>query len=352
MIEKSLYKPLLAVSVSVWFGFLGIYVGISLFEGDLPQDLAQRLVTYSFSSILCFCAGIAAFALLASLDRFRWIWVGAIALSTLLIHAAFGVAFFLWFPPYAYLENAEFLPLFRAGIIYDSPILSSVFMGFIAIHFGRELAEQQRLALKREAAAREAQLASLRHQLSPHFLFNTLNSITALITEEDTANAERAVLMLSDFLRYALETEAGELVTLEQELTSMRAYLAIEYVRYEDRLQVRESIGDGVKSMLVPPFLLQPIIENIVKHAVSKQSRPVNVTLECVLADGDLFVLVEDDGPGLANPDAHLSGTGLRNLRQRLRLLYGPRASVTISERSSTGLRVEIRFEARSAKNA
>jgi LytS/YehU family sensor histidine kinase len=132
----------------------------------------------------------------------------------------------------------------------------------------------------------------------------------------------------------------------------MRAYLAIEYVRYEDRLRVREDVDDKAKAVLVPPFLLQPIFENIVKHAVAKQSQPVNVTLGCHLADGDLTVLIEDDGPGLNSSDAHSCGTGLRNLRQRLRLLYGPRASVTVTDRSPRGLKVDIRFKAGSLDHA
>ncbi|MBV7265149.1 sensor histidine kinase [Erythrobacter ani] len=352
MIERTLYKPLLMVSLAVWFGFLAIYVGISMIEGSLPQDLPQRLVTYSFSAALCFLAGVLCFTVLGNAPRFRWVWVSLIALVTLLIHAAFGVAFFLWFPPFAYLENAEFLPLFRGGIIYDSPIVSSVFMSFIAIHFGRELAEQQRLTMEREAAAREAQLATLRHQLSPHFLFNTLNSISALISEGNKANAERTILMLSDFLRFSLESEAGELVPLEEELASMRAYLAIEHVRYEDRLQVSEEIDDAAKSAAVPPFLLQPIVENIVKHAVSKQSRPVNVMVKCSLESGELSVVVEDNGPGLSGLTASTTGTGLRNLRQRLRLLYGRHAKFAVSERAPHGVRVEIALKTRPAKHA
>ena len=157
-----------------------IYVAISMFEAGLPQDLVQRAATYAFSATLSFCAGILAFMAISHFPRFRWPLVFLIGLATLLIHSAVGVAVFLAFPPYAYLETAQFLPLFRNGIIYDSPIVSSVFLGFLAIHFGRELAEQQRLALARESAARDAQLAALRHQLSPHFLFNTLNSIPAV----------------------------------------------------------------------------------------------------------------------------------------------------------------------------
>lgn len=346
MIEKSLFRPLMQVSVAVWFGFLALYVAISLFEGSLPQDLVQRSATYAFSATLSFGAGVAVFTALSGPIRFRWPIVFMIGCATLLVHSAVGVAVFLAFPPFAYLENAEFLPMFRNGIIYDSPIISSVFMGFIAIHLGRELAEQQRLALARESAARDAQLAALRHQLSPHFLFNTLNSISALISEGNRAEAERTVLMLSDFLRFALETEAGELIPFEEELASVHAYLAIEYVRYEDRLRVHETVDDAVRSVPVPPFLLQPLFENVIKHAVARLSRPVHITLDCSLEGDTLRMVVEDDGPGMGKPDARNSGTGLRNLKQRLQLLYGDNANLSVSDLSSRGLRVVISLKA------
>ena len=345
MIERSLYRPILLVCCAVWFGFLGIYVGISVFEGGLPLDLAQRAATYTFSATLCFAAGVIVFAILRSETRLRWLAVFLVGIATLLIHAAVGVGVFLWFPPYDYLQNAEFLPLFRSGIIYDSPIVSSVFVGFIAIHFGLALAEQQTIAAARESAAREAQLAALRHQLSPHFLFNTLNSIYALISEGEREVAKQTLLMLSDFLRFSLESGSGELIRLEEELSSLDAFLAIERVRYEDRLQVETNVEDDALTVLVPPFLLQPLFENIVKHAVARVNRPVHVSLECRIVDGQLVLSVEDDGPGRGAAEPRSPGTGLRNLRERLRLIYGRTAKFEVSDREPSGFRVEVTLE-------
>ncbi|MEM7664892.1 MAG: histidine kinase [Pseudomonadota bacterium] len=342
MIDRALYRPLLLVSCTVWIGFLLIYVGISLFEGGLPADLSQRIVTYSFSATLSFGAGILTFNTLATDAKIRWAIVFAIAVATLLAHAAFGVAFYLAYPPYPFLEGAAFLPLFRNGIIYDSPIVSSVFIGFIAIHYGRQLAEQQRLVLIKDNAARDAQLATLRHQLSPHFLFNTLNSISALIAEGDNNNAQKTVLMLSDFLRFSLETDAVKLVPLHEELETLNAYLAIEHVRYEDRLQLVTEIDSDAKSVLVPPFLLQPLFENIIKHAVTKVSRPVRVRFVCSFSDDALHITIDDDGPGLCASRSGSTGTGLANLKQRLHLIYGKRARLDIDERSSQGFSVKI----------
>ncbi len=352
MIEKSLFRPLMLVSFAVWAGMLAIYVGISMFEGSLPLDLPQRVSTYVFSASLSFGAGVLSFLVIGRLPRFRWLLVFCIGLLTLLIHAALGVSVYLAFPPYPGLAAAEFLPLFRNGIIYDSPIVSSVFMGFIAIHFGRELAEQQRLALARESATRDAQLAALRHQLSPHFLFNTLNSISALISEGSRAEAERTVLMLSDFLRFSLETEDGDLIPFEEELGSVHAYIAIEYVRYEDRLEIAETIDDNAKSVPVPPFLLQPLLENVIKHAVAKVSRTVHVSLECAVKQDKLVLIVEDDGPGMSKPDPRGTGTGLRNLRRRLQLLYGNDAKMTVTDRDPYGVAVAIWLPAGSTGHA
>ncbi|MGB3471500.1 MAG: sensor histidine kinase [Erythrobacter sp.] len=342
MIDTSLYRPLALVSTAVWIGFLLIYVGISLFESGLPADLLQRIAAYTFSAVLSFLAGILVFAALEQMTLPRWPTVFLIAVSTLLMHAAVGVSIYLYFPPYPSLEGAPFLPLFRNGIIYDSPIVSSAFIGFVAIHYGRQLAAQQRLLLEREGAARDAQLATLRHQLSPHFLFNTLNSISALIAEDDPKNAQKAVLMLSDFLRFSLDSNADELVPLEEELGSLQKYLDIEQMRYELRLQVEFDIDDDARDFRVPPFLLQPVIENIVKHAVAKVNRPIHVSLSCVLADGDLSIRVTDDGPGLATSTPQTTGTGLRNLKRRLQLIYGERARMTVTPHKPTGVMVAI----------
>lgn len=340
--EGGLLKPVLLISVAVWFGFLFLYTGFWIIEGALPPDLLQRAIVYSYSAALTFLAGNLVFIVLATGFVLRWAVVLLIAVSTLFLHAVGGtfVAFLTW--PASIPQQPTFFQVFSTAMIYDSAIVSSAFIGFTAIHFGRQLSRQQRLSLETANAAREAQLAALRHQLNPHFLFNTLNSISALVTEGDKENAEKTLLLLSEFLRFSLDSDPVALIPLEEELASVDKYLQIEQVRYEDRLHVTTTIDPAARGRLVPPFLLQPLLENVIKHAVSKVGRQISVNVACTVSEDILTISVEDDGPGVGDQSAGEAGTGLTNLRARLRLTYGPAAMMRVEQRRPQGVRIVI----------
>ena len=222
-----------------------------------------------------------------------------------------------------------------------------LFLCWTGLYFGfkyYESAQQQREATLRSAAlAQEAQLKMLRYQLNPHFLFNTLNAISTLILDSENRTANQAVMRLSEFLRYTLDQDPMKKVTLRQEIEAMNLYLTTEKLRFGDRLQLEFAIEERALEALVPSLLLQPLIENAVKFAVSPSEKGGSVRIEGRARGSMLELVVADDGPGLntgAAPGAG-RGVGLRNTRERLAVLYGDNHRFATLD-NKPGLRIEL----------
>jgi hypothetical protein len=192
--------------------------------------------------------------------------------------------------------------------------------------------QQERQLADANLAAQQAQLAALRYQLNPHFLFNALNSISALIVTQRNKDAEAMTDKLSSFLRTSLNADPAELVPLDEELALTEEYLAIESVRFGERLGIRVDCEDHACAALVPSFLVQPLVENAVKHGVARSSAPVEIAIDAKLVGGALRIVVSncltkdetDDLPG-----AEGAGVGLDNVRHRLQAVFGRRATLT-----------------------
>ncbi|MEO8063703.1 MAG: histidine kinase [Pseudomonadota bacterium] len=216
-----------------------------------------------------------------------------------------------------------------------------------AIYFGvkyyESLQEQREATLRAGTLAQEAQLKMLRYQLNPHFLFNTLNAISTLILDNENRTANQTVVRLSEFLRYTLDQDPMKKVTLRQEIEAMNLYLTTEKLRFGDRLKLEYAIEDPALDALVPSLLLQPLIENAVKYAVSPSEKGGAIRIEGRARGSMLELAVADDGPGLsanASPGSG-RGVGLRNTRERLAVLYEDRHRfVTIDNKP--GLRIEL----------
>ncbi|HYJ41049.1 MAG TPA: histidine kinase [Steroidobacteraceae bacterium] len=217
------------------------------------------------------------------------------------------------------------------------------------IYFGikyYESAQQEREATLRAAAlAQEAQLKMLRYQLNPHFLFNTLNAISTLILDNENRTANQTVMRLSEFLRYTLDQDPMKKVTLRQEVEAMNLYLTTERLRFGERLKLEFAIEERALEALVPSLLLQPLIENAVKYAVSPSEQGGTIRVEGRARGAMLELAVADDGPGLntgAAPGAG-RGVGLRNIRERLAVLYEDSHRFATLD-NKPGLRVELGF--------
>jgi len=193
-----------------------------------------------------------------------------------------------------------------------------------------------------------AQLSALKMQLRPHFLFNTLGAVVVLIHQQKTAQAEAMVGRLADLLRLTLEDVEAQEVPLWRELEFLRLYLSIEQVRFEDRLRVRLAAAPAVSDVLVPHMVLQPIVENAVRHGLGQSEEGVTVEVEATSTNGSLVIVVSDDGPGLLSPPGH-TGIGLTNTRTRLARLYGDRSRLVVERASGRGVRVTITLPIRTA---
>jgi len=216
-----------------------------------------------------------------------------------------------------------------------------------AIYFGVKYYESLQLerekSLRAAALAQEAQLKMLRYQLNPHFLFNTLNAISTLILDNHNRTANQTVMRLSEFLRYTLDQDPMKKVTLRQEIEAMNLYLTTEKLRFGDRLKLEYAVEDTALEAMVPSLLLQPLIENAVKYAVSPSERGGTIRVEGRARGVMLELAVSDDGPGLhtgAAPGAG-RGVGLRNTRERLAALYDDRHRFATLD-NKPGLRIEL----------
>ena len=197
--------------------------------------------------------------------------------------------------------------------------------------------------LKAVALAQEAQLKMLRYQLNPHFLFNTLNAISTLILDNQNRKANQAVTRLSDFLRYTLDQDPMKKVTLRQELEALELYLGTERLRFAERLRLEYAVEEGALDALVPSLLLQPLLENSLKYAVSSREEGGVVRIEGRTREGWLELAVIDDGPGLreGTPVSERRGVGLRNTRERLVVLYADNCRFSVAN-CHPGLRVDM----------
>ena len=214
---------------------------------------------------------------------------------------------------------------------------------YFGIKYYESLQDQREATLRAVTLAQEAQLKMLRYQLNPHFLFNTLNAISTLILDNENRTANQAVMRLSEFLRYTLDQDPMKKVTLRQEIEAMNLYLTTEKLRFGDRLRLEFAVEERALEALVPSLLLQPLIENAVKFAVSPSEQGGSVRVEGRARGMMLELAVADDGPGLntgAAPGAG-RGVGLRNTRERLAVLYEDRHRFATLD-NKPGLRIEL----------
>ena len=259
--------------------------------------------------------------------------------------------------------SVSFAQLFIGVFYLDATLLGAWSALYYAINFFLRVEEQADQLLRLEGQATAAQLAMLRYQLNPHFLFNTLNSISTLVLLKQTEPANAMLSRLSSFLRYTLVNEPTGRVTVAQEVETLKLYLDIERMRFEERLRTTFRIDDACLEGLLPSLLLQPLVENAIKYAVSTQEAGAEITVAAGLVGQHLRITVSDTGPGNQAQDADnrlsgisfdggqqvSTGVGLANIRDRLGQAYGPEHRFETYEPADGGFAVtiEIPFERR-----
>jgi two-component system LytT family sensor kinase len=204
--------------------------------------------------------------------------------------------------------------------------------------------ERETQAARLEAQLSEARLGALRMQLNPHFLFNSLNAITVLVRDRDTDAAARMLELLSGVLRDVLRAAETHETTLSRELEFLERYLAIEQVRFSDRLRPLIQIDQAVAKAALPRFLLQPLVENALRHGIARRADAGEVQVSAHREGEQLVLRVRDDGPGLLTTPHASSGVGLTNTRARLAALYGGEATLEVANAEGGGVIATVRL--------
>lgn len=237
-------------------------------------------------------------------------------------------------------EKADFWSFFfiLQYIFYWAKPLMIWTLFYYASHYFERKSEVEVDKIRLESSVRETESKVLRAQMNPHFMFNALNSIRALILE-DPDKAQKAVTQLSNILRSSLLADRRRTVSLSEEMRTVDDYLALEKIRYEERLQIRKNIYPETLTVQVPPMLLQTLVENAIKHGVSKPVKGGFVSLEAKVAGKNLLIIISNTGT-LETTDS--GGFGLENTAHRLELLFGPESKFRIFQASKEVVTAEI----------
>jgi two-component sensor histidine kinase len=331
-----------------------------LHSADLGQALMAalvRLAPWTFLTPLIVWTCSAYTLERATWKRSLWVHLAVCALS-------FGiVGIFAYLsppsPPLGRQDPAELRRLNREPretafvvlrrITYQLPIFWGLVGVAHALRFYERATVRERREAELEARLAHARLQALRMQLNPHFLFNTLNSIASLVHEQP--QAEQMIEALSDLLRLTLNASDRQEVTLREELHFLERYLLIEQIRFGARLNVEKQIDVSALDASVPILILQPLVENAVKHGIQSQIAPGVIRVTAERAGKTLVLQVKDNGRGLAATSKGLlkEGVGLSNTRSRLKELYGGRASLELKPGKAGGFAAEIQIPWRAA---
>lgn len=295
-----------------------------------------------------------------ALDRFplrRSLWLrhapfwGMVALAAGLIHAALSLPLIHLLARALQLEprvlSVPELTLTRM-VWDDTQNFGLVLLSYVPLQIVHRLRDERRQARELERSLREARLHALALELQPHFLFNTLNGIAALV-RSDARTAERMLVKLSDLLRLTLDSGVDGQVTLAEETTRLELYLALQQMRHGARLTVVRDLSPSLGAALIPAMLLQPLTENAISHGIGGRPGPGTLWISAAREGPFLQLTVEDDGVGIPEGGPAREGIGLGNTRARLAVLYPEQHEFSIGRRPGGGTRIRIRFPWREA---
>ncbi len=239
-------------------------------------------------------------------------------------------------------DPSKFKP---SSLLIGTVNLSSVIIFWSLIYFAFHFFENYKKAeiesLIWENAVKEFELRTLRSQLNPHFMFNALNSIRALI-KEDPQNAQTAVTKLSNILRYALKIERTETVPLDEEMQAIEDYLALEKIRFEERLKYEVKVDPKSGRIEIPPMMIQTLVENGIKHGITKRTEGGKISIETSLSDSKLFIKIKNTGQIDSEALKLSAGFGINNTKHRLSLIYGEKAQFHISNYNEKEVLTEL----------
>lgn len=343
-VRNRLLNPVVVVSIVLWVtAYVGLVgMAISSRVDAFEQVLLVRVITCSIGAALCGWL----YLILRPIRDYSFLPQILVALAAITVIAA------LWTLIDQIVQQACG---FIAPVEIDDFIRRTfaifhwsmwIYLTWCLIYFTIEyrstlIAREVDLAQVRTLAL-DAQNRMLRYQLNPHFLFNTLNALSALVLDNRRDQAEHVLLALSRFLRYSLEQDPTAKTPLAAEIAAQEEYMAIEQIRFGDKLHYVKSIEPKALQALVPCFILQPAVENSIKYAVGPSNEPVTIELSAHIRGDELVLSVRDDGAHGKFTKSVGLGVGLENVKRRLSLLYGSNATITASKLDLGGFKVEV----------
>ncbi|WP_242446013.1 sensor histidine kinase [Sphingopyxis lindanitolerans] len=324
--------------VAMWLLYFLITTGLGILAGAEQWEYAGRRGIVVVAGILC------TFVLYQLIQRVQPRGFGArlavamgAAIPLVIVYACINLlVFYYWLPLPDSAKiiadiHTKFPVAWEIVLILDSSIRWYFFFAvwaalYVAFGYANEMRAVERRANHFRIEAQTAQLRALHYQVNPHFLFNTLNSLSTLVLRGSKSEAETMIMNLSSFLRSSLAIDPEQLVSLDEEIALQRLYLDIEQVRFPDRLQVEVLVPKALENACVPVLILQPIIENALKYGVAPSKGRIAIRLTASSEHGLLVVRTENDIDPKAAVPASGTGLGLGNVRERLLTRYGPAA--------------------------
>jgi LytS/YehU family sensor histidine kinase len=333
--------PALLHSVLIWVPVWGLY---ALLIGPANPIHPNASVAASLATAF---RSIAVAALLGTLVRRlteRVPWPSRFTVSFAATHlgaaAAYATAWFLIASNVENLLHPGAIHAYHAMLVPNLVIGTWLYLMIAGTVYASRASER---AVRAEATAARSQLATLRAQLNPHFLFNALHTVVHLIPERPDA-AARAAEQVAGLLRTSIE-EDRDAIPLGEELDFVHRYLDVERLRFGDRLRVREDVSPDARDVEVPSFGLQVLVENAIRHGAAPRVDPTTVSISAARQDGTLVLRVSDDGAGSSETSlATTEGTGLRRLRDRIRALYGDQARLDVETAEGRGFAATLRI--------
>lgn len=334
-------KVYAACQVGGWglYGLVNILLGL-LIVVALSRGAEQLVPRSLWTLAMSLSGGVITHFARAPLGLREWVPLPLLRLAprVLATSVALGalqqaVGLFLAYPVFGIYKREDFSFAFAiTGVSFWSVVMLMWLLTYFAVHFVERTRTVERERWQQEAAAQTAELRFLKAQLQPHFLFNCLNSVRALIVE-DPVRAQQAVTRLSSLLRHALAARGPETVPLSQELQVVRDYLSLEAIRLDERLRIREDVAPDALDVPVPAMLVQTLVENAIKHGIAQTPQGGEVSLLAHVKEGALLLEVANTAAPLGTPAApHSNGVGLHNASERLRLLCGAHASLQLDQ--------------------
>jgi two-component system, LytTR family, sensor kinase len=337
--KKRLYWTL---QIGGWTFYVIAQIVLSILLSSSQTISVQRISFFIYEGFLCL--------LLSHGFRYliiRWRWMGleltrlipSVVLSVFLLGV---IIYFIRVP------ISISLDLFNPRIAFSiETILSGIityaifFFLWSSLYFIYNYFESYNKSLRLEASIKEIELSNLKSQLNPHFIFNALNSIRALVDENPT-KSKLAINQLSSILRNSLVTEKRGLTSFDDELKVVKDYLGLESIRFEERLKTEFDIDPESNGFMVPPLMIQTLVENGIKHGISKLTEGGIIQLKTNVEDDHLKIFIRNSGRFVLNGNRKETGLGLENTRQRLKLIYGEEASFRILTENDNFVLTEI----------